>query len=64
MPDLETTINTAAGQPKRVRGDEGEMEAHNLKDLIEADKYLASKTAGATRRLGIRFRQLQPPGTA
>ena len=60
--DLGTTISNAAQDPKRVRGDEGEMEQPNLKDLIAADQHLAAKRAGGTRRLGLRFRKLQSPG--
>ena len=60
---LDSAIEDAAQGPARARGDQGEMQQHNLKDLIEADRYLAGKRAAAARRLGIRFLHLQPPGT-
>jgi len=61
--DLGSAISDAAQAPKRAKGDQGEMEQHNLKDLVEADRYLAAKRAAAARRLGVRFLKLQPPGT-
>ncbi len=33
-----------------------------IKDLIEADKYVASKTAAASRRPGFRLFKFIPPG--
>ena len=41
--------------PKRARGDAGEVEQHPLPDLIEADKYVAGKTAMAAKKLGVRY---------
>jgi hypothetical protein len=63
MPDeIEDQIEEAALNPKRVRGDEGEVEAQSLRDLIEADRYLAAKNAASGSACGIRFRKLIPPG--
>ena len=36
---ISDAIVSAAGGPKRVKGDAGEVEQHGLKDLIEADRY-------------------------
>ena len=47
---------------KRVRGDEGEVEAMDIDDLIKADQYTAAQTAVAKAHLGIRFRKIVPPG--
>ena len=64
--DVSNKLAEAAVGPKRVRTDAGEVEAHDLDQIIEADKYLASKAAvsssGNTRR-GLRFNKLIPPGT-
>ncbi len=61
-------LETAAVQPARVRTDAGEVEQHDLKQLIEADKYLSAKAAAtpsaANRRRCLRFNRLIPPGTA
>lgn len=61
-------LETAAVQPARVRTDAGEVEQHDLKQLIEADKYLSAQAAAtpsaANRRRGLRFNRLIPPGTA
>ena len=64
--EVSNKLADAAVGPKRVRTDAGEVEAHDLDQIIEADKYLASKAAvsgsGNTRR-GLRFNKLIPPGT-
>lgn len=54
-------INSAAG-PKRASGDTGSIEQHSLREQIEADQYLASKTAASKKGLGIRNFKLVPPG--
>lgn len=61
MPDeVSDAIESAATSPKRVRTDAGEVEAHSLRDQIEADKYLAAKAAARTRNRGLRFNQIAP----
>lgn len=68
MPDnIRTQIDSTASNPKRVRTDAGEVESQNLKDMIEADKYLSGKdavTSSSTRKnRGLRFNKLIPPGS-
>jgi len=60
--DLGPTIGDAAQDPRRAEGDQGSMEHHNLKDLIEADRHLAARRAAAKRLVGMRLRQFKPPG--
>ena len=60
--NLENKITENAEGPKRARGDSGEVEQHNLKDQIEADRYLNAKKAAKTKGLGIRISKLVPPG--
>ena len=61
MPDeLSDSIESAAKSPKRVRTDAGEVESHSLREQIEADKYLAAKTAASSKSRGLRFNQLSP----
>ncbi len=60
--ELKDKIQENASGPKRARGDSGEIEQHDLKDQIEADRYLASKAAAKNKTLGIRFAKLVPPG--
>ncbi len=62
MADLETEIANNASGPKKVSGDEGSVEQHSLTDQIKADEYLRGATAGGKKHLGLRFRQLTPPG--
>jgi hypothetical protein len=56
-------LTAALAGPRRVRGDAGEVEQHDLADLIAAEKYLAAKCAGTTARRGLRITKLLPGGT-
>jgi len=61
---LEQTIRENAAGPKRAQGDSGSVEQHDLKDQIEADKYLASKDAVKKPNRGLRLTKIVPPGAA
>ena len=61
--EVSNKLAEAAVGPKRVRTDAGEVEAHDLDQIIEADKYIASKAAASTPNRGLRFNKLIPPGT-
>lgn len=64
MADLSTQIETDAATAKRMKAGDKEKESRPLSELIEADKYLANKSAvgsfAATFR-GITSR-ITPPG--
>lgn len=63
MPDdLEQSIQDNAQQPAKASGDAGSVEQHPLPDQIAADRYLASKRAVRSKRLGLRFTKIVPPG--
>ena len=63
MPDeLDTTIRENAQGPAKASGDAGSVEQHKLTDQIEADRYLASKTAAKSKRRGLVLNKLVPPG--
>jgi len=62
--DLENTIRENAAGPKRASGDSGSAEQHSLSEQIEADRYLASKTAARSSSLGLKKTKLVPPGSA
>jgi len=65
MPeDLEDTIRENAQGPAEARDEAGAMKQHNLRDQLEADRYLASKNAARRKGLGVRISKLVPPGTA
>jgi hypothetical protein len=38
------------------------VEQHKLTDQIEADRYLASKQAAKSKRRGLVFNKIVPPG--
>ena len=59
--ELDNAIKENAAGPKRAQGDSGSVEQHDLKDQIEADRYLSSKEA-AKKGLGVRMTKVVPPG--
>lgn len=61
---LDQKIEENAKGPKRAKGDSVEMEQHGLADQIAVDRYLASKKAAQSKRLGVRLTKLVPPGSA
>lgn len=61
--EVSDALKAAAQQPRRVRTDAGEVEAHDLDQQIAADKYLAAKAAASQTNRGLRFNKIIPPGT-
>ncbi len=60
--DLEQAIRDNADGPAKASGDAGSVEQHKLPDQIAADRYLASKQAARSKRLGLRITRIVPPG--
>ena len=60
--DLDDTIRENAKGPAKASGDAGSVEQHPLPDQIEADHYLAAKEAAKSKKRGLRFNKLVPPG--
>lgn len=60
--DLDDTIRQNALGPAKAAGDAGSVEQHKLPDQIAADRYLASKEAAKSKRRGLVFNKLVPPG--
>lgn len=60
--DFEQTIRENAAGPAKASGDSGSIEQHKLADQIAADRYLASKRAAKSKRLGFRISKIIPPG--
>lgn len=61
--DLDQTIRDNADGPAKAAGDSGSREQHKLSDQIAADRYLASKQAAKSKRLGLRITKIVPPGS-
>jgi len=57
---LEDIIREAIAGPKSVTVDGQNVTAHDLRQLIDLDRYLASKKAAG--KSAIRFTKLVPPG--
>ena len=62
--DLKDAIRENAEGPAKAAGDSGSVEQHKLPDQIAADKYLASKEAAKSKRRGLQFNKLVPPGVS
>jgi hypothetical protein len=62
--DLEDTIRENAQGPSKTSRDAGSLEQHKLTEQIAADRYLASKDAATSKRRGLAFNKLVPPGGA
>jgi len=60
--DLKDTIRENAEGPAKAAGDAGSVEQHKLPDQIAADRYLASKEAAKSKKRGLKFNKLVPPG--
>jgi len=62
--NLDDTIRQNATGPAKVAGDAGSVEQHSLPDQIAADRHLAAKEAVRSKRRGLKFNKLLPPGAA
>ena len=60
--DLSNSIRENAQAPAKAAGDAGSVEQHKLTEQIEADRYLASKEAAKSKKRGLRFNKIVPPG--
>lgn len=60
--EIEEQIRENAAGPAKATGDAGSVEQHKLTEQIEADRYLASKSAMNTKNRGLRFNRIVPPG--
>jgi len=60
--DIEKAIEESASQPKRVKGDSGEIEQHSLTEQIEVARFSASTAAVKKKPFGLRRAKLIPPG--
>lgn len=52
----------ALDAPVSVSGDAGSVTNRSLTELIEADRYVASKDAASKASRGLRITRLLPPG--
>ena len=60
--ELDNTLRENAKGPAKVAGDAGSVEQHKPSEQVAADRYLASKEAAKSKRRGLRFNKLVPPG--
>jgi len=65
MPeDIQPAIRDTAQGPQRGTGDAGSVEQQDLGQLIEADRYLASKDAAKKGLAAIHRTKVIPPGAS
>lgn len=62
--DLEEKIRENAEGPAKASGDAGSVEQHQLTEQIEADRYLSAKKAAQSKKRGLRFNKIVPPGAS
>jgi len=60
--ELEDKIRENAEGPAKASGDAGSVEQHKLTDQIEVDRNLESKKAAKSKRRGLTFNKIVPPG--
>lgn len=58
----ENLVSDAAANPKRIKGDQGEVEFHSLPDLIETEKHLAAKKALKSPNRGFQIGKFRAGG--
>ena len=63
MSDLSSNIQTAASSPAEASVDGTTVKQRPISELIEADRYLASKAAASSKFRGLRFNTITPPGS-
>lgn len=59
--NLSDAIAQNAAGPAKASGDEGSVEQYSLSEMIEADRYLASKNAARNSGFPFRLTKLIPP---
>lgn len=60
---LADVIRDAANNPASASTDAGSVSGHNLRDLIEAAKFIASSNAVSGKGRGIRLSKIVPPAS-
>jgi hypothetical protein len=62
--NISEAIEQNALGPSSVANGSQSVSQHSLRDQIEADRYLATKTAASSERkgFGIRLQRIKPPG--
>jgi hypothetical protein len=64
MPDdLDNAIRDNAAGPESAASDGVSVKQHNLRDQVEADKYLAQKAAGRNPAKALTRVKIVPPGS-
>lgn len=53
--EIETAIQSNATGPKKVKGDQGEVEQHSIADQLAAADRAANSSAAAKAHGGLRF---------
>ena len=58
-----TDTQSAAASPKAVEVDGVKVTNRSVKELVEAERFAASKAAMRRRDRGVRFTKIRKPGT-
>lgn len=60
--DMDSVLTQAVNNPQSASVDGQSVTQHNLKDLIEFDKYMEAKKSSRSKKLGIRLFKVQRGG--
>ena len=63
ISEPEKVILENASGPMKVTSDAGSVEQHSLDELIQTEKYLASKETTKGNGLGTKLSKIEPDGT-
>jgi len=64
MGNEESALEKALAAPKTVESDGQRVESHSLSEIVEAERYLASKKATSGGRCPLRFCRMASGGGA
>lgn len=61
--DILEIVKSIIANPKRVKGDEGEVETHSVNDLLKAADYMRKLEESKKPGLGAIFKKIRPDGS-
>jgi len=62
MADLTPSIEQKAARPRETEIDGVRTQARDLRELIDADRYLKQSVSSSQPYQGLRFAKIVPPG--
>ena len=60
--EIQTEIEQAAKEPRQASDDGGSMQAHSLRDQMDADAYINGAAIAKKKHRGLLVAKFKPPG--